>query len=113
MANFGHRPQSRGSLAGLAHSGHLLLYALMVIVPTLGLFGQYGSGKDFSPFGVLLFTGARQHIDWMISLGKVVHSYSGWILLALIAGHVFMVALHQVVLRDEVLSRMLGNRERQ
>ncbi|TLX53672.1 cytochrome b [Stutzerimonas nosocomialis] len=109
LHNRGHRP---ASLSPMATLGHLALYALMVIVPLLALLRQYGSGRAFEPFGLTLmpgFDGPR--IDWLMAPANLLHSWLGWLLLALIVGHVAMVFIHRRRPQDEdVLARMLGDR---
>lgn len=109
LYNRGHRP---ASLSAMATLGHLALYALMLIIPAIGLLRQYGSGRAFEPFGIPLMAGFDNGpIDWMTAPG-VLHSWLGWLLLVLVVGHVAMVVAHRRRPNDEdVLARMLGNRQ--
>lgn len=102
-----HRPPS---VHKLALAGHILLYTLTFLVPLIGLIRQYGSGRAFEPFGIPLFAGWEgDRIEWMMSLGGLLHGELGWVLLALIAGHAGMALFHQrSANQTNVLPRMLG-----
>lgn len=110
LLNAKRRPNPDPGLLGrLATLGHLALYTLMMLVPALALLRSYGSGRAFAPFGLPLFSGFEGGpIGWMTAPGNAAHGLLGWVLLALIAGHVGMVALHRFVWRDDVLNRMAG-----
>jgi cytochrome b561 len=76
--------------------GHVTLYALVFIVPALALLRQYGSGRVFEPLGIPLFPGFEgERIDWMMAPGNLLHSWLGWLLLALIVGHIGMAYWHR------------------
>ncbi|WP_237182663.1 cytochrome b [Roseomonas marmotae] len=98
-----------GLLGRLATAGHLLIYALMLVVPSLALLRAYGSGRPFSPFGIPLFPGfGGGAIDWMVAPARAAHGLLAWTLLAVVAGHVVMVVVHRRIWRDDVLQRMAG-----
>lgn len=109
LFNAGHRPRSLNVMAKL---GHLALYALVIVVPLLALFRQYGSGRTFTPFGLPLMSGFEgDEIEWMITPANTLHGWLGWLLLALIVGHILMTILHRRRPEDEdVMARMLGKR---
>ncbi|WP_416138389.1 cytochrome b [Halomonas sp. HK25] len=94
------------SLNLAAHLGHLALYALMVAVPLVALMRQYGSGRAFSPFGIPLMSGFEGEIEWMTAIGGIFHGLLGWVLLALVVGHVGMAILHRRLSDENVLARM-------
>ncbi|KAA1174443.1 cytochrome b [Marinobacter salinexigens] len=107
LANSARRPASLNKLATL---GHLGLYALLIVVPALALLRQYGSGRAFDPFGIPLFAGFEEKIGWMIEPGNLLHGWLGWLLLAMIVGHIVMVKVHRrSPSHEDVLPRMLGN----
>lgn len=106
LADRPRRPAAVNRAAGL---GHLALYALMIAVPALALLRQYGSGRAFSPFGLPLMSGFEgDEIEWMTSLGGLLHGELGWALLALILGHIGMVVWHRRRGGQDVLARMLA-----
>lgn len=107
LINLSNRPASVNLLAKL---GHISLYALLLAIPTIALMRQYGSGRSFEPFGIPLFAGFESDkIQWMIDLGSNFHSTLGWILLALIVGHVVMAIWHRKSKsQEDVIPRMWG-----
>lgn len=107
LSNLAHRPPSVNRLARL---GHILLYGVMLLVPSLGLLRQYGSGKAFEPFGLSLMAGQEgDEISWMVDLGNLLHGELGLIFLLLIIGHIAMAGIHRRRSGDvDVLSRMIG-----
>jgi len=102
-----HRPPS---VHWLALTGHITLYLFTFLVPFIALLRQYGSGRAFEPFGIPLFSGSEgERIDWMVSLGSLLHGELGWVLLALIIGHIGMAVWHrQAADQTDVLPRMWG-----
>lgn len=101
-------PHPRTAIGRLAGLGHALLYALMFYIPTVALLREYGSGRGFAPWGVPLFRQTGEQIAWMMAPANLSHGVLAWTLLAVIAGHVVMVALHHVFWRDTTLARMAG-----
>ncbi|MFT4012449.1 MAG: cytochrome b [Paracoccus sp. (in: a-proteobacteria)] len=109
LSNRGHRPEHGTGLLGLAaRLGHLALYLVMALVPLAALLRAYGSDRPFAPFGFQIFPGHAQPIGWMVDFGNALHGEAAWVLLALIAGHVAMVGVHQGMWRDGTLQRMAG-----
>lgn len=103
------RPAHPPTLAGkAAAAGHAALYALMLYVPAVALLREYGGTRAFAPFGIPLFAERAQEISWMLAPANASHGLLAWVLLALIAGHVAMTALHHWWLRDDTLGRMTG-----
>jgi len=49
-------------------------------------------------------------VEWMVAPASAVHGLLGWVLLALIVGHVGMVVVHRWWLKDDVAQRMIGRR---
>lgn len=109
MANRRHRPDHGAGLLGqAARLGHLALYLTMLVVPAVALVRAYGSDRVFAPFGIEVFAAQQPAIGWTVKLGGALHGELGWVMLALIAGHVVMVGLHERVWRDGTLARMRG-----
>ncbi|KAA2317499.1 cytochrome b [Pseudooceanicola sediminis] len=107
LLNRGHRPGHGAGVVGLAaRVGHLVLYALMVIVPLLALLRAYGNSRAFAPWGFEIFAPRAEEITWMVGLGNAAHGVLAWAFLVLIAGHVATALVHQIVLRDGTLRRM-------
>lgn len=110
LMNSGRRPSNGSGLLGMAAwLGHMGLYVLMLVVPLLATLRMLGNNRPFNWFGVIpLNDGRGEKIEWMVAPAAAVHGLLGWVLLALIAGHVFMVLVHRYVLKDDVAQRMLG-----
>lgn len=105
LANTSRRPPSMSIAATL---GHLALYGGLVLTPSLALLRQYGAGRAFEPFGIPVFSGFEDgEIVWMVELGSLLHSWLGWVLLAMIVGHMSMVFWHKSrPTQTDVLPRM-------
>ena len=109
LLNARRRPPHRAGLLGhAARLGHLAIYGLMIAVPGLGLLRQYGSGRAFAPFGIPLWGPGQAPVPALVQAGDAAHGELGWILLAVVAGHVAMVLFHRLILRHDVLPRMAG-----
>lgn len=106
LSNARRRP---AAVSPSARLGHLAMYALIIAIPSLALLRQYGSGRAFSPFGLPLMSGFDGKIEWLMAPANLFHGWLGWLLLALIAGHIIMALLHGRRAGDEdVMPRMLG-----
>lgn len=93
-----------------AKAGHLALYVFMLAVPVIGMIRQYGGGRGpLKVFGVEVMQGSPEKIEWMSNLGNMAHGKLGWLLFALVAGHIAMVVVHRIQGHD-VLYRMIGRR---
>lgn len=96
-------------LSLVAYIGHKTLYALMLIIPLVGLLRQYGSGREFSAFSLQVMSGFEgDKIQWMIDVGSDFHSLLGWAMALLIFAHVGAVVRHYRRGELQVLRRMLG-----
>lgn len=92
------------------HRAEQVLYLAMFVMPVSGYI--YVMAGDF---GVLLFGEWRLpnpigKQDTLAFVGKWVHIVSGWVLLAGIVGHLFVVLRHQFVMKDGLIKRMLPGR---
>lgn len=107
LMNLSRRPPLGSSFLGIAaHLGHLMLYFLMLAVPLLALLRAYGSGRGFAPLGITVFSaGAEQNIH-LVALGNNWHWIIGWFFLLMIAGHIGMVFVHRLILKDGLDKRM-------
>lgn len=110
LMNRADRPDHGAGLLGrAARMGHFALYALMFIVPALALLRAYGSGRGLNAFGLVqILPATGERVSWMVTPASVLHGPLAWTLLVLIAGHIAMVVVHRLVLRDGVLTRMAG-----
>ncbi len=109
LSQWRRRPPHPASWIGrMAAAGHALLYALMFYVPAVALLREYGSGRGFAPWGIPLFPATGEKLAWLMTPANLSHGVLAWTLLALVAGHVLMVALHHWWWRDTTLARMAG-----
>jgi len=76
-------------------------------VPVLALLRQYGSGRGFTFLGLPLMEKTGERVDWMLAAGNMGHGLLGWVLLAVIVGHIVMACVHHFGLRDGLLRRMV------
>lgn len=107
LANRRHRPPyDAGALGLAARLGHGALYALMLVVPALALLRLYGSGRGYAPFGLELIAPTGEKIEALMAPADALHGPLAWTLAAFIAGHIVMVAVHQLYLGDGILHRM-------
>ncbi|TCG05281.1 hypothetical protein BZM27_34785 [Paraburkholderia steynii] len=97
--------QSSGVRA-IASVVHIALYALLLLVPLLGWLNASGRAWPVKIAGTLRLPQIATPHSPGASIGEW-HSASAWILLTLIGLHVFAVLIHQLVLKDHLLERML------
>jgi cytochrome b561 len=111
LINLSRRPPHDTPIHRLAALGQLAMYALMVAVPVIALIRAWGSTRPFSAFGIELFAGQPEKIEWMANLGGQWHGLLGWTLFVLIGGHIVMAFVHTYWWREPVLQRMTRGRE--
>lgn len=97
-------PRWQQLLAALTHG---LLYLVLAILLLLGWANASARGFPISLFGIvplppIMPAGSRPGM----AMGDI-HSFIGWVLLALVGVHVLAALYHRFVLRDQVLERML------
>lgn len=99
------RPPHAPGTAFLVDSGHVLLYALLLLMPTTGILYMVGSGYGLTVFGMQLVEKGPE-IAWAASLGSL-HPPLSWLLVTLVAGHIGIALIHHFFKRDGILQRML------
>ena len=94
-------------LSRAASAGHLLLYALLVVTPILGVVLQFSRGKALPVFG--LFDIASPWIQDRAFFRQVIglHQLAGDALVIVALGHAAAALFHHWALRDRTLARML------
>ena len=110
-----HRPPAypismSGLQQALAHTGHLVLYVLMIVIPLSGWLMSSAKGVQTVWFGVLPLPDL---IGRDKELGKQLaelHSALNIGLLLLIGGHAAAALFHHLVHKDDILRRMLPAR---
>ncbi|GER03663.1 cytochrome b [Iodidimonas nitroreducens] len=94
---------------GLAHLTHYGLYAILFLMPLLGLISADTSEltiptRIFDLFALPTIFGPT---EWLHDLAKGGHELLGWALLGLLVLHVGAALKHHFILKDETLRRML------
>jgi cytochrome b561 len=91
----------------LAHSGHGVLYILMLAIPALGLTLVITKGVPFNVFGIPISPLMEPMAKASRHDIKVVHVYLAHTIIIMAAMHALVALLHQFVLGHPILSRML------
>ncbi len=107
-----HRPPAyplsmNGMQQFLAHAGHLALYALMLVIPVSGWLMSSAKGVQTVWFGVLPLPDLLGRDKELGKQLAELHSALNIGLLALIGIHAAAALLHHLVLKDDILRRML------
>lgn len=92
-----------------AKLGHLALYGLMVALPVDGILMSQAGGRAVNVFGFVLPTLVEKNEQMKHFWGEG-HELLAWGLAAVVAVHVAAALRHHVMLKDDVLRRMLPNR---
>lgn len=92
-----------------AKLGHLALYALMIVMPIDGILLSQAGGRAVSVFGLVLPTVLEKN-DQLKHLFGEAHEAMGWALAIVLVIHVAAAIRHHVLLKDDVLKRMLPGR---
>ncbi|MBF5005160.1 cytochrome b [Diaphorobacter caeni] len=92
-------------LRKMAQASHALLYVFMLLVPLSGFLGSVFSGYPIRYFGWKLPQLAARWEDAK-SLMSLVHEFSVYALMLLIAVHVLAFVHHQFILKDGLIRRM-------
>ncbi|MFZ4531172.1 MAG: cytochrome b [Alsobacter sp.] len=102
-------PQVGPLMTRVAGIGHVVLYALMLAVPLIGLAVIFlrGRGIDFGAFTIPSPLAVNRPAA---RSAKELHELLAWGLMLLAAGHAAVAVWHHRVLHDGVLLRMLPSR---
>jgi cytochrome b561 len=91
----------------LALASHALLYVLIVITPVTGWIMSSAANTPVSYFGRFTLPNLiSPHADWVEGL-KDLHGALFAVLATIVAVHVSAALYHRLVLKDEVLQRMI------
>lgn len=109
LANLSRRPPHEGHplMRGAATLGHVALYALLILEPTLGMLRAFFKGRELVIYGFpILVRGDAPRNAVLGSFVSEAHELLGWSLFVLIAGHIAMALWHHLVRRDGTLRAM-------
>ena len=90
----------------LAHAGHALLYALMVVIPLSGWLMSSAKGVQTVWFGVLPIPDLLGRDKVLGEQLQQLHALLNTVLMLTLAGHVAAALWHHFVLKDDTLRRM-------
>ena len=98
-------PQMTPGLVRAAHLGHAALYAMMLVVPLLGMPALFFRGRAID-LGLFQLGPYMARDPAIFRPMTEVHGWSSYLLIALALGHVAAALYHQLVLKDDLLQRM-------
>ncbi len=91
----------------LAGASQLVFYVVLIVGPFLGWAAASAHSVPVRLFGLIALPDiASRKAPWALLAGDI-HGYAMWTLLGLVALHAAAALVHHVVLRDDVLRRML------
>jgi cytochrome b561 len=96
-----------GALALVAHTVHVCLYMLLIVMPVSGFLATNAHGFPLVWFNLVPIWSPIGKSPDIAPIFSLVHSWGAWILLGLFALHFAGVLFHHVLRRDETLYRML------
>lgn len=90
-----------------AHSTHMLLYGLMLVMPVLGYLGSNAFGFPIRWFGVIDLPDPIGKNEALGEALLLAHVWLGWLMGATLLLHAGAALFHHFVRRDPILTRML------
>jgi cytochrome b561 len=90
-----------------AHASHVLLYALLLVLPLLGWLTSNASNLTVRWFFTFNLPNLVGPDHGLAELTKHLHDLGAWLLLALVCLHIAAAFWHELVRKDGVLRRML------
>jgi len=90
-----------------AHTGHALLYILMIAIPLTGWLMSSAKGIQTVYFGIIPIPDLLAKNKELGNLLREVHEILNFILAAIVVGHTGAAIKHHLVNKDDVLTRML------
>ena len=96
----------------LAHLSHVLLYALILVIPIVGWITSSASHLTVAWFGLFALPNLVGPDLHLAKLAKTVHATLAWTLLVVASLHALAALWHHFKRKDTVLLRMLPIRQR-
>jgi cytochrome b561 len=108
----GHQaPASKSGWVELAAKAvHYLLYGLLAAEAVLGFVWRWSEGQEMSFFGLLISPPFARFSKPAHGVVEDLHTWLGWGIIIVAAGHALAALYHHFVLHDDVLRRMLPRR---
>lgn len=98
-----HLPAFQARIASITH---VLLYALLIIVPLAGYIRVRAGGFPIETLDALGVPALVPRSDELAGLAKNIHFYGGRAIAVLVAMHVGAALFHGIIKRDGIFSRM-------
>jgi cytochrome b561 len=103
-----HVSPARSGAAGLAAKGvHYLLYGLLALEAVLGFVLRWSGGEAMSFFGLAIPSPMATVSPATNDMIGDLHNWNGWAIIILAAGHAGAALYNHVVIKNDVLRRML------
>ncbi|EHP43358.1 cytochrome b561 [Cupriavidus basilensis OR16] len=93
--------------AKAAHAAHLLLYALIVVVPITGYLYSSAAGVPVVYLGIWQLPALIEKNDELKEILKLVHIWLNYLMAVIVVVHAAAAIKHQFIERDGTLARML------
>ncbi len=90
-----------------ARCAHMLLYALMILMPLAGYITSAAGGHDLPWFGLFQWPDLLPLDKPLEKAAAEIHEYGAYCLYAILSLHVLAALWHHLFLRDGVMRRML------
>jgi cytochrome b561 len=90
----------------IARGAHILLYALMILMPIAGYTTSAAGGHDLPWFGFFQWPNLLPLDKGIEKVFAEIHAYGGYCLLAIVSLHILAALWHRFSRKDEVMSRM-------
>lgn len=90
-----------------ARTLHLLLYAVLLVMPVSGIVMSFAGGHPVSWFGVVDLPNLIGENKSLAETAKLIHQFAAYGTVVLVAGHVGASLWHQFVRKDGVMKRMV------
>ena len=100
-------PAMPGWMETASRWAHVALYALMVLVPVVGMVMSWSAGRPIAVFGLFTLPDLLPPSPVVKNAAEEVHEVLGNLILILAGLHAGAALFHQYVLKDGVLARML------
>tara|TARA_B100000287_G_scaffold413218_1_gene444494 strand:+ start:2952 stop:3509 length:558 start_codon:yes stop_codon:yes gene_type:complete len=94
-------------MAKAAHGGHILLYALMIIIPLAGWTLSSSAGYPIPVAGLFNLPPLVDKSEAIQAIAGPIHRWGSWFMLLVIAGHIFFAIKHKVIDKDGTMESML------
>lgn len=90
-----------------ARGAHILLYALMILMPLAGYTTSAAGGHDLPWFGLFQWPNLLPLDKGLERTAAEIHEYGAYCLYAVVSLHILAALWHHFFRKDEVLQRML------